>query len=127
MGDPIELLGVITTNALMTCYSRYVAKLLAPHMPVYLSTFVLPPTSSELDTDDICIVGGPNGASCHGADISFFLPLSARMTKRTKVGYESQLETDRADEYSSAFINFAYGGPGPFEPYSSDVDVSTTF
>merc|ERR1719277_2625994 len=112
---------------MITCYSRYVTKLLSAYAPAFLSTFLLPPTASEMATDHICISGPPDGAACHAGDISFFMLSSDRMIQRTGVGYASQREADLAEEYTGSFINFSHGLEGPFETYSNSSDASVTF
>lgn len=127
MKDKALLAGVVSTDAMMTCYTRYVAKVLSAYSPVFLSTFLLPPTASNMPADHICISGPPDGAACHAGDISYFLPNSARMTQRTRVGYSSPLEASRAEQYATTFINFAHGIQGPLELYSNASDTSAAF
>lgn len=127
MKDKALLLGFASTDALMTCYGRYVVKLLSQYAPAFLSTFMLAPHSSEMGLDDICVRGPPNGASCHSADIAFFLPQSARMTHRTGVGYKTPQELQLASKYTATLINFTYGMKGPFEMYSNHSDGGTSW
>jgi carboxylesterase type B len=125
--DKALLVGFASTDALMTCYSRYVAKLLSKYAPTYLSTFMLAPHSSEMHADDICVAGPPNGATCHSADIAYFLPLSARMTSRTGVGYKNAEEAHLAAQYTATLINFTYGMDTAFVLYSNQSDSSTAW
>jgi len=124
--DKSLLAGWASTDALMTCYSRYLVKLLSLHAPSFLSTFMLAPHSSEMGVDHICVQGPPNGATCHASDIAYFLPASARMTQRCGVGYKSKQEAEVAQNYTKALVKFAYGERDHFLEYanSSDLGVS---
>jgi len=121
------LAGVITTDSLMTCYARYITSLLSQHAPTSLSTFLVPPHASEMNIDKECVLGGPDGASCHAGDVGFFLPISTRMAARTGVKYANKAESKFAQEYTSAIIAFGYGQETPFAMYNSSVDASTSW
>lgn len=122
-----DLVGVITTDAMMTCYSRYMVRLLSQHARAYLSTFMIAPHSSEMHLNNVCVRGPPDGATCHASDVAYMLPSSARMAERTKITYASQAEERLAQEYTAALIGFASGQDGPFEAYSSATDMSTSW
>jgi len=121
------LAGIVTTDSLMTCYARYIANLLSQHAPTSLSTFLLPPHASEMNIDKECVLGGPDGASCHAGDIGFFLPISDRMAARTGINYANEAERSFAVKYTSAIIAFGYGQESPFTNYNASVDVSTSW
>jgi carboxylesterase type B len=125
--DKAILAGWISTDALMTCYSRYLAKLLSQYVPTFLSTFMLAPLSSEMDADNLCVRGPPSGATCHAGDIQFFLPQSSRMTQRTGVGYRTQDEKRLGTFYTAALINFSYDADTPFILYTNGSDVGTSW
>jgi len=126
--DGAFLAGLISTDALFTCYARYVAKLLSAHAPVFLLTFQLPPTHSAMDFDHVCVRGPRGGASCHAADLNFYLPASHRMKNHgAHAGYDTQLEADRAEEFAATFVNFSAGRLGPFGLYSNSSDRSVSF
>lgn len=124
--DRSLLAGWASTDALMTCYSRYLVKVLSQYAPTFLSTFMLAPHSSEMHVDQICVLGPPDGATCHAGDIAYFLPASARMTRRTGVGYKNKQEAQFAQMYTAALIDFVYGKRTDYLDYanSSDVGVS---
>ena len=122
-----ERLGVATTDALMTCYGRYVARALARSGPSYLSTFMVQPHSSQMQHNKICVQGPPAGASCHAADISYQIPVSQRMASRTHLYYANEKESTLAASYARSIINFANGQSLPFVPYSQADDLSTSW
>jgi len=128
MGKRALLLGVISTDSLMTCYSRYLARLLSEHAPAFLSTFAWAPHSSAMGDDALCIKGPPLGASCHAGDIAYFLPNSARMTARTGLDYDlASGEPSLAEQYFTSFLSFAAARQHPFVGYSGAGDRSTVW
>ena len=99
--------GVVTTDALMTCYGRYVARQLSAFGEAFLSTFMVQGHSSPMQLNEICIEGPPHGASCHAGDIPYQIPVSERMRRRTQVGYANEREASFALAYARALIDFA--------------------
>jgi len=125
MKEGTNLVGIVTTDSLMTCYARYVANLLSHHAPTSLSTFLLPPHASEMNIDKDCVTGDADSASCHAGDVGFFLPISDRMADRTGVAYANKAESNFAQRYTAAIIAFGYGQSSPFTVYNASSDVST--
>jgi hypothetical protein len=121
-----RLLGVASTDSLMTCYARRLAKLLSPHAPTYLSTFLYAPHASEMAVDALCVAGGPDGASCHAGDVAYLFPQSARMSARSGIAYQGG-EASFALTYSRSVVAFAAGALHPFVPYEAGADVSTAW
>lgn len=123
-----ERAGLATTDALMTCFGRYVARALAVHGGVsYLSTFMVQPHSSQMHQNKICVQGPPDGASCHAADISYQIPVSQRMSSRTHLAYANEQESKLAETYAKAIIDFAGGQSLSFIPYDQRHDFSTSW
>jgi carboxylesterase type B len=122
-----DLLGVVTTDSMVTCYTRYVAHVLSQHAPSFLSTFHVAPHSSEMDIDKYCVTGEPFGASCHAGDVGFFIPISDRMAERSKVGYANKQERNFAQLYTAAIIGFGAAQDGPFTAYNASADVSMSW
>ncbi|CAK9118105.1 unnamed protein product [Durusdinium trenchii] len=118
-----ERAGVVTTDALMTCYARYAAQALSLFGQAYLSTFMVQPHSSQMHKDKICIQGPPDGATCHASDIAYQIPASKRMSLRTQVGYVNDKELNFSTLYAASIIDFA-SGRSLFVPYNSS-GVST--
>lgn len=110
--------GVLTTDVLMTCYGRYVARGLAAFGETYLSTFMVQGHSSPMHNNEICVEGPPNGASCHAGDIPYQIPVSERMRRRTQVGYANEREEGFARAYARALVQFA-SGQSSFTAYNS--------
>jgi carboxylesterase type B len=122
----VSLLGVASTDSLMTCYARRLAQLLSAHGPTYLSTFLYAPHGSEMNADALCVEGGPNGAACHAGDVAYILPQSARMSARSGIAYQAG-EASFALTYSRSVVAFATDAPHPFVPYAAAADVSTAW
>jgi len=125
--DGSALLGVVSTDALVTCYVRYAARLLSRHGPAFLSTFLAAPQASEMHLNSLCVLGPPRGATCHAADIAYLLPVSKRMANRTGVDYRSDAEARLASQYAAAVVGFAAGASGPFEPYAAAGDAGVAW
>ena len=119
-----ERIGLATTDALMTCFGRYVARALADSGASYLSNFMVQPHSSQMHKNHICVQGPPNGASCHAADISYQIPMSQRMSSRTQLYYANKEESEFAKMYAKAIIGFAGGSMISWIPYGEDVSTS---
>ncbi|CAJ1439111.1 unnamed protein product [Effrenium voratum] len=118
-----EIAGVASTDAMMTCYGRYLARTLSTHGHSHLSVFEVKPHSSEMHLNDLCVEGPPLGASCHAGDIAYLIPSSPRMSKSSKVGYANEMESQFAGSYARAIINFAMGNSS-FVEYRGDVATS---
>merc|ERR1712050_34814 len=127
MWQGTNLLGVVTTDSLMTCYARYMAHLLSGHAPTFLSTFLVEPHSSEMNINSVCVNGEPDGASCHAGDVAYFLPISSRMASRSGVNYANDEEMKFAHSYTAAILAFGIGQAGPFEMYNASGDVSVSW
>lgn len=122
------VIGVASTDALVTCYVRFLVRSLARHAPAFLSTFHVAPHNSEMHVDALCVQGPPHGASCHAGDLLFALPASRRMSRRSGVGFADGLETNFASRYARAIIDFADGkSSNVWEAYRETDDIGVTW
>merc|ERR1712211_164262 len=127
MWQGTDLLGIVTTDSLMTCYARYMAHVLSEHAPTYLSTFLVAPHASEMNIDKVCVTGEPHGAACHAGDVGFFLPITDRMSQRTGINYATKDEKSFAQAYTQAIVNFGADvdtTKSPFVVYNASKDES---
>eukprot|EP00927_Polykrikos_kofoidii_P039844 TRINITY_DN3414_c0_g1_i2.p1 TRINITY_DN3414_c0_g1~~TRINITY_DN3414_c0_g1_i2.p1 ORF type:complete len:549 (+),score=68.54 TRINITY_DN3414_c0_g1_i2:56-1702(+) len=122
MNDTSKL-GLAVSDALFTCYSRYVAKILAQSSPSFLSTFMHAPSAHADPGNAVVDPSCEKGVTCHSADLNWMFPNSPSMSKKTKTVYTNE-EQILASKYSAAVRAFAYENYFPWLPYSADVDDS---
>jgi len=122
------VLGMVSTDALVTCYVRFLVRSLARYAPTFLSTFVVAPHNSEMHSDALCVQGPPHGATCHAGDILFTLPASQRMSQRSGVGFANDAEAKLASRYVRAIIDFAEGkNSTAWDAYRETDDIGVTW
>merc|ERR1719223_1974904 len=112
------------SDALFTCYARYVAKVVADASPTFLSVFMHAPSHRadpfNAALDEKC----EKGLTCHAADLGWMFPYSQLMQNRTGLRY-TRPEFELALIYSEAFRAFAHGkNTSTWKQYAPSLDQS---
>eukprot|EP00928_Gymnodinium_smaydae_P042373 TRINITY_DN28543_c0_g1_i1.p1 TRINITY_DN28543_c0_g1~~TRINITY_DN28543_c0_g1_i1.p1 ORF type:complete len:558 (-),score=93.12 TRINITY_DN28543_c0_g1_i1:131-1744(-) len=116
-------LGLAVSDALFTCYGRFVARALAQASPTFLSTFMHAP-SAQADPGNAAVDAAcEHGVTCHASDLNWLFPNSPAMANVTKTRYTDS-ELVLAKKYSAALRSFAYGDYSKWLPYSELFDIS---
>merc|ERR1719346_719597 len=114
--DRYTRINIAVTDAGMTCYSRYVARLISRHAPVYLSHFMHSPNKDFIGggIDPECT----QQAVCHAADLEFLFPLDDQAQEANGANY-TEAEKALVASYSGAFVSVVHGDYKDWIPYDS--------